>query len=67
VSLILSGAVQTTVDGVERVISAGETLVMTQGSAHELTAVGGECIFAARAQDGIEIGGVAIRPPKPDR
>jgi mannose-6-phosphate isomerase-like protein (cupin superfamily) len=67
VSLILSGQVRTIVDGAEQIISAGETLVMPEGSAHDLTAIGGECVFAARVIDGIEIGGVPARPPKPDR
>jgi mannose-6-phosphate isomerase-like protein (cupin superfamily) len=66
VSLILAGSVRTIVNEQERILSAGETLVMAAGSSHDLTAVGGECIFAARAGEGIEIGGVPMRPHKPD-
>jgi mannose-6-phosphate isomerase-like protein (cupin superfamily) len=65
VSLILTGSIRSVVDGKEQILSAGDTLVMVAGSAHHLVAIG-ECIFAARADHGIEIGGVPVRPSKPD-
>ena len=67
VSLILVGQVLASENGVERILSAGDELVQAEGSSHHLVAIGGECIFAARAMNGIEIGGAPARPPKPDR
>lgn len=67
VSLILSGQLRTVDNGVERVLAAGDELVQADGSEHDLVAVGGECVFAARAMNGIEIGGAPARPAKPDR
>lgn len=63
VSLILSGRLQAIdADGTERILVEGDELVRAQGSTHHLVAIGGECIFAARAMNGIEIGGVPMRP-----
>lgn len=68
VSLILSGKLESIhSDGTREVLGPGATLRLAQGSAHHLTAIGGECIFAARAMNGIEIGGAPMRPSKPDR
>jgi len=53
-------------DGTERMLHAGEELVLPQGSEHHLIAVG-ECIFAARAMNGIEIGGVPMTTPRSGR
>jgi putative transcriptional regulator len=67
VSLILSGQLRAVDSAGERIFSAGDELVQAEGSEHELVAVGGECVFAARAMNGIEIGGAPMRPSKPDR
>jgi mannose-6-phosphate isomerase-like protein (cupin superfamily) len=67
VSLILAGTLRSIAkDGTEKVLSAGEELVLPQGSEHHLVAVG-ECIFAARAMNGIEIGGVPVATPRSGR
>jgi len=67
VSLILSGRLRVIDSNGERMLATGDELVQAEGSSHELVAVGGECMFAARAMNGIEIGGAPARPPKPDR
>lgn len=60
VSLILSGSLRES--GTGRVLVAGDELVQTEGSTHELVCIGDEdCIFAARAMNGIEIGGAPVR------
>lgn len=67
VSLILSGRLRAIdKDGMERILVEGDELVQAEGSTHHLFAEGGECIFAARAMNGIEIAGVPMRPDKPD-
>jgi hypothetical protein len=66
VSLILSGQVKSVENGLERVLSAGDELMLAAGTEHHLVAIGGECIFAARAMNGIEIDGAPMRPSKPD-
>ena len=66
VSLLLSGQLKVIENGVERVLVAGDELVQPEGSSHYLIGVG-ECIFATRAVNGIAIGGVPVRMPKPDR
>jgi hypothetical protein len=67
VSLILSGRLRAIdSDGNERILSAGDELIQAHGSTHHLIAEGGECVFAARAMNGIEIAGVPMRPDKPD-
>jgi mannose-6-phosphate isomerase-like protein (cupin superfamily) len=66
VSLILSGQLRViAADGTEQTLGVGDELVLAQGTTHHLVAIG-ECIFAARAMNGIEIGGAPVRP-KPDR
>jgi hypothetical protein len=67
VSLILSGRLQVVeANGTERILVEGDELVEAQGTSHHLIAIGGECIFAARAMNGIEIGGAPARPSKPE-
>jgi quercetin dioxygenase-like cupin family protein len=66
VSLILSGQLEVfDEDGSRKILSAGDELVRPEGSSHHLVAIG-ECIFAARAMNGIAIGGAPMRPSKPD-
>ncbi len=64
VSLILAGQVKVVENTVERILVAGDELVQPEGSSHHLVGVG-ECIFATRAVNGISIGGVQVRMPKP--
>lgn len=60
VSLILTGKLR---DHTGRILDAGDELVQDEGSEHHITAVGDEeCIFAARAMNGIEIAGTPVRP-----
>ncbi|MBA2539017.1 MAG: cupin domain-containing protein [Deltaproteobacteria bacterium] len=67
VSLILSGRLQAVDEqGNERILVEGDELVQAHGSEHHLIAIGGECVFAARAMNGIEIGGAPARPSKPE-
>ena len=66
VSLLLAGQLKVIENGVERLLVAGDELVQPEGSSHYLIGVG-ECIFATRAVNGIAIGGVPVRMPKPDR
>ena len=67
VSLILSGQLEAiAADGSKQILSAGDELVQPEGSGHHLVAIHGECIFAARAMNGIAIGGAPMRPSKPD-
>lgn len=62
--LVLEGAVFDGTNG--RTIEAGEEYFQKEGSAHALVNTGSvDCIFAARAMHGIEVGGVAVRPDKP--
>ncbi len=66
VSLILSGQLEAFgSDGTRHILSAGDELVQAEGSVHHLVALGGECVFAARAMNGIAIGGAPMRPSKP--
>ncbi len=65
-SIILVGQLRARDGDGERMLAAGDELIMPGGSSHQLEAVGGECIFAARAMNGIEIGGTPMRPPKPE-
>ncbi len=64
VSLILAGQVKVIENNTERILVAGDELVQPEGSSHHLVGVG-ECIFATRAVNGIAIGGVPVRMPKP--
>jgi putative transcriptional regulator len=59
VSVIILGQLR---DHQGRILSTGDELVQPTGSAHQITAVGGECIFAARAMLGIEVGGAPVGP-----
>lgn len=62
VSLIIAGQLR---DHEGRVLSTGDELVQAEGSNHHITAVGDvECIFAARAMNGIEIAGAPVRPSR---
>jgi anti-sigma factor RsiW len=59
VSLILAGQLR---DSTGRVLSPGDELVQAEGTSHDLTCLGDtDCIFAARAMNGIEIGGAPVR------
>lgn len=61
VTLILSGRLRD-VDG--RVFGPGDELVHEQGTTHHLVVEGDEpCMYASRAMNGIEIGGVRAVPP----
>ncbi|MBA3392815.1 MAG: cupin domain-containing protein [Deltaproteobacteria bacterium] len=63
VTVVLQGTLR---DSSGRMLQPGDELVQAAGSQHELVCEGSEpCIFAARAMDGIEIGGVSVRPNKP--
>ncbi|HEU0028978.1 MAG TPA: cupin domain-containing protein, partial [Kofleriaceae bacterium] len=65
VSLILTGQLR---DDTGRVFGPGDELVQDEGSAHTITAIGDEeCIFAARAMNGIEIAGTPVRPNRGSR
>jgi putative transcriptional regulator len=60
VSLILTGQL---LDHEGRILKAGEELIQAEGTTHHITATGDvECIFAARAMNGIEIAGAPVRP-----
>lgn len=62
VSLILAGALQDRRTG--RVLHAGDEVVQTATTEHDVICVGETaCIYAARAIDGILIGGAPARPP----
>lgn len=59
-TLILSGSLRESTTG--RTLVAGDEYVMPQDSEHELVCVGSEdCVFAARAINGIAIGGAPVR------
>jgi hypothetical protein len=59
-SLILAGSIRES--GTGRVLGPGDELLQAEGSTHELVCIGDEdCIFAARAMNGIEIGGAPVR------
>jgi len=63
VSLILAGALQDRQSGQH--YGPGDEIVRERGTTHDVISVGPEaCVYAARALDGIEIAGVAMRPPK---
>jgi putative transcriptional regulator len=63
VSLIIAGQLR---DQEGRILSTGDELVQAEGSTHQITAIGDvECIFAARAMNGIEIAGAPVRPNRP--
>ena len=62
VSLILAGSLR---DHEGRILTVGDELVQAHGSTHHITAIGDvECIFAARAMNGIEIAGAPVRPSR---
>lgn len=63
-SLVLQGSLRDGATG--RILGVGDELVQATGSTHELRCEGSaDCIFAARAIHGIEVGGAPARPPKP--
>lgn len=63
-TIILQGSVRDEVTG--SVLHPGDEYVQRAGSSHQLVCEGEvACIFAARAIDGIEIGGAPARPSKP--
>ncbi len=64
VSFILAGQLKVIENTTERILVPGDELVQPEGSSHHLVGVG-ECIFATRAVNGISIGGVTVRMPKP--
>jgi Cupin domain len=60
VSLVIAGRLRTD-DG--RILAPGDELVQHEGSEHHVTCIGDEeCIYAARAMNGIAIGGAPVRP-----
>lgn len=61
VCLVLAGTLR---ERSGRVLRPGDELVQSEGSEHDITAEGGEAIWAARAMNGIEVGGVPARPPR---
>ena len=61
VSLILAGTLQ---DPTGRRLQPGDELVQAADTEHDVTCAGEvDCIYAARAIDGIEIAGAPARPP----
>lgn len=63
-SVVLQGHVRDMASG--RLLGPGDELIQLEGSQHHLVCEGNEpCIFAARAMNGIEVGGVPARPSKP--
>ncbi len=63
VTIVLSGQLR---DHTGRVLDPGDELVQSETSTHQITAVGdAECIFAARAMNGIAIAGAPVRPNRP--
>lgn len=63
-SVILEGAVYDPTN--DRVLEAGDEYVQPAGSQHALVNKGSvDCVFAARAMHGIEVGGAPARPTKP--
>lgn len=64
VSLILAGTLQDRTVG--RQLGPGDEVVSAHGSDHDVICVGDEdCIYAARAMNGIEIAGAPARPSRP--
>ncbi|MDQ3368908.1 MAG: cupin domain-containing protein [Myxococcota bacterium] len=62
--VILQGAVRDSVTGQR--LGPGDELLQAEGSEHHLTCEGPDaCIYAARAMNGISIGGVPARPSAP--
>jgi len=63
VTMILSGRVHDPVN--DRTIGPGEDYIRPAGTTHYLMCIGDEdCIYASRANDGIEIGGARVHPTK---
>ncbi|HVK88914.1 MAG TPA: cupin domain-containing protein [Kofleriaceae bacterium] len=61
VSLVLAGTLQ---DHTGRTYGPGDEVVSAEGSEHDVKCVGEEdCIYAARAMNGISIAGAPARPP----
>lgn len=57
VSLILAGRLR---DHEGRELAAGDELVQVVGTSHHITAIGGDCLFATRTVNGIQIGGERV-------
>ena len=53
ISIILAGTLR---DHGGRLLQPGDELVQATGTQHDITAVGGEVLFVARAMNGIEVG-----------
>jgi len=63
-SVILEGAVYDATN--DRLLEAGDEYVQATGTQHALVNKGSvDCVFAARAMHGIEVGGAPARPNKP--
>lgn len=63
-SVVLQGHLRDMASG--RLLGPGDELILAEGTQHHLVCEGSEpCIFAARAMNGIEVGGVPARPSKP--
>jgi anti-sigma factor ChrR (cupin superfamily) len=61
-SLVLAGSLRDAASG--RLLGPGDELVQAEGSEHHLVCEGTEdCIFAARAMNGIEVAGAPVSPP----
>lgn len=62
VSLVLAGTLR---DHTGRLYGPGDELVQAEGSEHDVACDGDEeCIYAARAMNGISIAGAPARPPR---
>lgn len=62
VSLVLAGALR---DHTGRTYGPGDEIVSAEGSEHDVISIGDEdCIYAARATNGIAIAGAPARPKK---
>jgi anti-sigma factor ChrR (cupin superfamily) len=65
-SLILAGSLRDATSG--RVLEPGDELLQAEGTEHVLVNEGTEdCIFAARAMNGIEVAGAPARPTRTPR
>lgn len=65
-SLILAGTLRDATSG--RVLAPGDELLQAEGTEHVLVNEGTEdCIFAARAMNGIEVAGAPARPTRTPR
>jgi quercetin dioxygenase-like cupin family protein len=61
-SMVLSGTLRDAASG--RLLGPGDELIQAEGTEHHLVCEGSEdCIFAARAMNGIEVAGAPATPP----